>query len=204
VQITVAGLYDEAGIFGGILGVSRDVTERKKILEQLAFMAQHDALTGLANRALFADRLDRALSLAKREKRNLALLFIDLDKFKPINDHYGHAVGDLMLMEAARRMNASVRTSDTVGRIGGDEFVVLLPGQIGAQGASVVATKIHQALKKPYLIEGRNLLISSTIGIALYPEHGTDAIQLMANADYAMYEAKRSGGDSVKVFTSAE
>ena len=204
VEITVAGLYDEAGIFGGILGVSRDVTERKKILEQLAFMAQHDALTGLANRALFADRLDRALSLAKREKRNLALLFIDLDKFKPINDHYGHAVGDLMLMEAARRMNASVRTSDTVGRIGGDEFVVLLPGQIGAQGASVVATKIHQALKEPYLIEGRNLLISSTIGIALYPEHGTDAIQLMASADYAMYEAKRSGGDSVKVFTSAE
>lgn len=204
VEITVAGLYDEAGIFGGILGVSRDVTERKKFLEQLAFMAQHDALTGLANRALFSDRLDRALSLAKRERRNLALLFIDLDKFKPINDHYGHAVGDLVLREVARRMSLGVRASDTAGRLGGDEFVVLLPGQITAQGAFVVASKVHQALKEPYLIEGKTLSISSTIGIALYPEHGLDAIQLTANADSAMYQAKRAGGDSVKIFSPAE
>jgi diguanylate cyclase (GGDEF)-like protein/PAS domain S-box-containing protein len=199
-DMTIAGMYGDAGDFIGILGVSRDATERRKIQSQLEFMAQHDMLTGLANRVLFSDRLERAIALAKRERRNLAMLFIDLDKFKPINDRYGHGVGDIVLKEVANRMIDCVRASDTVGRMGGDEFVVLMPGHIEIAGATVVGTKILKALRKPFIVEDKNLYISSTIGVALYPEHGSNAIQLIGNADTAMYEAKRLGGDSIRTF----
>ena len=200
VEAMISGMYDDDGRLISILGVSRDVTERRHIQERLAFMAQHDPLTGLANRALFSDRLERAIALAKRERRNLALLFIDLDKFKPVNDNYGHAVGDQMLQEVARRLSASVRASDTIGRIGGDEFLVLLPGAIGETGAIQVSEKILKALRDPFMIDHVVLFISSTIGIALFPEHGPDGIILTGNADKAMYNAKKNGGNSVCVF----
>jgi diguanylate cyclase (GGDEF)-like protein len=203
-EMTITGMYGEAGDFIGILGVSRDATERRKIQCQLEFMAQHDMLTGLANRVLFSDRLERAIALAKRERRNLAMLFIDLDKFKPINDRYGHAIGDVVLKEVAIRMVDCVRASDTVGRMGGDEFVVLMPGHIEIAGATVVGTKILKALRMPFIVEGKSLHISSTIGVALYPEHGSSAIQLIGNADTAMYAAKRLGGDSIKTFQGSD
>jgi diguanylate cyclase (GGDEF)-like protein len=199
-EVTITGMYTEAGSFIGFLGVSRDVTERRRIHSQLEYMAQHDMLTGLANRLLFSDRLERAIALAKREKRNLAMLFIDLDKFKPINDRYGHGIGDLVLKQVAKRMVACVRASDTVGRMGGDEFVVLMPGHIETDGAVVVGVKILNALRQPFLVEDKSLSISSTIGVAIYPEHGSNEIQLIGNADTAMYEAKRAGGDSIRVF----
>jgi diguanylate cyclase (GGDEF)-like protein/PAS domain S-box-containing protein len=199
-EITTAGMYNEKDEFIGILGVSRDVTERRSIQERIDYLAHHDALTGLPNRILFSDRLERAIALARREKRTLALLFIDLDRFKPINDKYGHALGDLLLKEVARRMQACLRTSDTIGRIGGDEFVVTLPGAIEEQGARVVGEKIRKALEVPFTIDGKELSISATVGITLYPRHGVDAIQLTGNADVAMYNAKRSGGNTVRVY----
>lgn len=200
VEITTAPLFDGHGGITGILGVSRDVTERRKIQQRLLYLAQHDELTGLANRALFTDRLERAIALAARERRRLALLFIDLDHFKPVNDGHGHAMGDLLLREAARRMSEAVRASDTVGRIGGDEFLVLLPGDIDADGARVVAEKVRISLARPFALEGLSLAVSATIGIALYPDHGRDAIQLTGNADSAMYRGKGAGGNTIRVF----
>lgn len=200
VEITTTPMLDGEGRIVGVLGVSRDATERRKIQQRLLYLAQHDELTGLANRALFTDRLERAILLAERERRNLALLFIDLDNFKPVNDTHGHALGDLLLREAARRMSEAVRTSDTVGRIGGDEFLVLLPGDIDAEGARVVAEKVRIALAKPFALDGLSLTISATIGIALFPDHGRDAIQLTGNADSAMYRGKGAGGNTIRVY----
>lgn len=163
-------------------------------------LAQHDPLTGLANRALFSDRLGQALAGAKRDQKHLALMFIDLDRFKPVNDTYGHGVGDLLLQEVAQRMRACVRESDTVARIGGDEFVVLLRTVDSEQTALAVAEKIRQALDRPYEIAGHRLDISASLGIALYPDHGGDEIELAKNADDAMYLAKNSGRDTVRMY----
>ncbi len=125
-EVKTSGIYDETGRFVGILGVGRDLTERHKIEQQMRYMAQHDSLTGLPNRALFADRFSTALHYAHRHQKSLALLLLDLNRFKPVNDSYGHAVGDLLLQQVAQRLLQSVRSSDTVARIGGDEFIILL------------------------------------------------------------------------------
>ncbi|MBP9903958.1 MAG: diguanylate cyclase [Rhodoferax sp.] len=184
------------------------VAERTAELQQsqarLQHMAQHDSLTGLANRALFSDRLHQALAAARRDQTHLALLFLDLDHFKPVNDDYGHAVGDELLKVVAQRMLACVRESDTVARIGGDEFVLLLrsvsddPGQT----ALTVAEKIREALARAFDIDGKALHISCSIGVAIYPEHGTDDITLAGHADQAMYLAKQAGRNRVTLFQS--
>jgi diguanylate cyclase (GGDEF)-like protein/PAS domain S-box-containing protein len=163
-------------------------------------MAQHDALTGLANRALFNDRLQRDLASARRDQTSLALLFIDLDKFKPVNDQHGHAVGDLLLQEVAQRMQACVRDSDTVARIGGDEFVVLLRDVAGKAEALAVANKIRASLEQPFELEGHSLGIGCSAGVALYPQHGADDLTLTNNADYAMYQAKERGRNQVVLY----
>ncbi|NMM26855.1 MAG: GGDEF domain-containing protein [Glaciimonas sp.] len=163
--------------------------------------AQHDSLTGLPNRALFDDRLGQALAQAKRQHKRLALMFIDLDAFKPINDKLGHHVGDFLLKEVALRMQQHVRGSDTVARIGGDEFVVLLPSIEDAQDALVLADIIRNAISEPFeMPDGTVLNISSSIGVAVYPEDGLDQIQLSRNADSAMYYAKQSGRNTVHAF----
>ena len=164
---------------------------------ELIKLARHDALTGLPNRQLLNDRLVQALAAAKRDKTHVALMFIDLDEFKPVNDTYGHAAGDLLLMEAARRIQDCIRESDTVSRIGGDEFIVLLPIVESLQDSSCVAEKIRLALNLPFEPGGSKVYISCSIGIALYPEHGIDANTLFRNADDAMYQAKRSGRNAV-------
>jgi len=183
-----------------MIGMHTDITERKHIEQRIRHMAQHDALTDLPNRALFSDRLQQALAVAKRDQLRLAVLYLDLDKFKPINDSLGHDVGDLLLKEVARRMQACVRESDTVARIGGDEFVVLLRNVEEPGDAIRVAEKIRYALNQPFDIAGRKLNISSSSGIAIYPEHGSNEIELSKNADMAMYTAKESGRDNVKLF----
>lgn len=180
-----------------IIGTITDISERKAIEDRIQHMAQHDALTDLPNRALFSDRLQLALANANRRQERLSLAFLDLDHFKPINDHYGHAVGDQLLKQVARRLQDSVRTSDTVGRIGGDEFVILMPELQDISDAHGLAEKIRKALDQPFFVDGHQLNISCSLGIAIYPEHGKDEISLAKSADSAMYRAKESGRNSV-------
>lgn len=177
-----------------------DITERKLMEEQVKRMAQYDPLTGLPNRALFSDRLQQAITAANRDKHPLALMFIDLDKFKPVNDSYGHQIGDLLLKDVATRMLDCVRESDTVARIGGDEFVIVLPIIETAQDAMVVAEKILQSLNRPFDLAGLHLGISSSIGIAIYPEHGNHETKLVKNGDTAMYQAKQSGRNNIQLY----
>ena len=177
-----------------------DITERRKMEATLQQMAHYDILTGLPNRALFSDRVQQALAEAKRDRKCLAIMFIDLDKFKPVNDNYGHAVGDLLLKEVANRIKLPIRESDTVARIGGDEFVVLLKNIKDGQDAVVVAEKIRASLNMPFVLNTLSLGISSSIGISVFPEHGPDEVTLCKNADTAMYQAKVSGRDAVRLF----
>ncbi|MDD3883306.1 MAG: diguanylate cyclase [Gallionella sp.] len=184
-----------------IRGVSRDISERRLAEEKIRHMAQHDSLTSLPNRMLFSELTERALASARREQTRLALVFVDLDKFKPVNDTYGHGVGDLLLKEVAIRIRQCLRDSDTVGRIGGDEFVMLLPQVGSAENALVIANKVRETLNRPFLISGKTLAISSSMGVALYPEHGANQIDLEAHADFAMYHAKASGRNQVSLFS---
>ncbi|WP_374263726.1 ABC transporter substrate-binding protein [Zoogloea sp.] len=184
-------------------GVSRDISERRASQARIAYLAEHDMLTDLPNRNLVTDRLRQALAAARRNRHRVALLYIDLDRFKPVNDAYGHAVGDALLREAAVRMRACVRESDTVGRFGGDEFVVLLPNVEAVPDAQRVAEKIRVALGEPFVIAGVRLEVSSSVGIALYPEHGGDDVALLLHADSAMYDAKHGGRNRVAVFGGA-
>ena len=182
-----------------------DITLRKAADEEIKHLAFYDTLTHLPNRRLLQDRLHQAMWHAKRDSRRLAVLFIDLDQFKPVNDEFGHQAGDELLQAVAHRLQACVRESDTVARIGGDEFMVLLPRIELAQDASGVAEKIHEALKQPFtLSEGETVSISSSTGIAIYPEHGRDEATLTSHADIAMYRAKLAGRDRFVMFEPAD
>ncbi len=159
-------------------------------LQRLAF---EDTLTGLANRALLHDRIEQAIATVRRNAGTFAVLLIDLDRFKPINDNHGHAAGDLVLGEVARRLQAATRAVDTVGRLGGDEFVVLLGGDGGREEAQLVVKRIMQAVTAPLAVHGLQLGVS--VGIGIYPDDGFNAEQLLARADGAMYDAKAGGGN---------
>jgi diguanylate cyclase (GGDEF)-like protein len=177
--------------------------ERTQRDAQLRHMAQFDALTDLPNRSLFHDRLDAALNQARRRAEHLALLFIDLDKFKPVNDVLGHAVGDALLVAVAGRIRQLLRASDTVGRMGGDEFVVVLHPVAAADDAALVAEKIRAALDQPFELADEPVRISASIGVAVYPIDGSDGDALSRAADEAMYQAKRLGGNRVVVVGGA-
>jgi diguanylate cyclase (GGDEF)-like protein/PAS domain S-box-containing protein len=201
---TVKPILDDQRRVISVICISKEITERKIMEERLARMAQYDALTDLPNRALFNDRLLHAIAQARRDSMRLALMSIDLDRFKPVNDTLGHHVGDLLLQAVARRMQECVRESDSVGRIGGDEFLVLLPALEAVEDAWVVAEKIHASLNQPFDLPGyQSLNISSCTGIVIYPDHGSDEIQLMKNADLAMYHAKAHGRNMVSLYTPA-
>jgi diguanylate cyclase (GGDEF)-like protein/PAS domain S-box-containing protein len=193
-------LRHEDGRIYALCGISTDITEKKDFEEHLRHMAQYDALTKLPNRALFSDRLQQVFSTVKRTHEHFGLMFIDLDKFKPINDNYGHEAGDLLLKEAAHRMQSCVRESDTVARIGGDEFVVLLASLKHDLDAHEVGEKIRHTLNLPFKISGNTLNISSSIGVAIYPAHGDNEKELVKNADLAMYYAKENGRNNVTVY----
>lgn len=197
-EIRTSGIYDTDGNFIGIVGVSRDITERKKSEEKIRYMAQHDSLTGLPNRALFADRLQQALSYCKRHQRALAIMLLDLDKFKPVNDSYGHALGDELLKQVALRLLACVRTSDTVARIGGDEFVILLHQMDDLSHAKVVSEKIKHALIQDFLIDGCSIHIDCSIGTAFYPQDGIDPLDLTKIADQRMYHHKQKAPATIR------
>ncbi len=174
-----------------VLGVAIDITDRVVNEEKIKYLALHDTLTELPNRSLFFDRLQQAITRAKRDNTKLAVLFIDLDKFKPVNDTYGHDVGDMLLRDVAQRICHIIRESDTLARIGGDEFVLLLSVLDGPQAAIKVAQKILDVLREVFPLAGHSIQISASIGIAIYPEHGTTETELCKNADKAMYDAKR-------------
>jgi len=174
-----------------------DITEKKLAEERIKHMSQHDTLTDLPNRMLYEDRLHQALAMARREKTPLAILYIDLDRFKPVNDTLGHAAGDTLLKLVAQRMLDCVRETDTVARMGGDEFAVVLPAIRSRQNALMVAEKIRKKLESPFEINGEQLDISSSIGCAIYPDDGQDGAVLTQSADQAMYLAKQSGRNRV-------
>lgn len=182
------------------VAVKLNITERKEASERLAYMANHDALTDLPNRLLFSERVEQALALAQRNGKRLALLFLDLDKFKPVNDRYGHAAGDALLRQVAQRMVACVRAADTVGRVGGDEFVVLLQDVENASAAVQVAEKIRLALNEAFVLDGPTVSIAATIGLVVYPDHGASADELTRHADLAMYQAKENGRNQVRLY----
>ena len=177
------------------LAIVRDVTARKQLEDSLRHQALHDALTGLPNRTLLQERLHQALQTAQRAGTTLALLLLDLDRFKDINDTLGHHVGDQLLCAVGDRLQGVVRAPATVARLGGDEFALLLPVTQRA-GASWAARKILRALEDPFTIEGHTLQVDGSIGIAHAPDHGTESEQLLRHADVAMYVAKRTGGGS--------
>tara|TARA_R110002049_G_scaffold248417_1_gene422918 strand:- start:395 stop:1885 length:1491 start_codon:yes stop_codon:yes gene_type:complete len=183
-----------------MFGTHEDITDRKESEASMIYDLQHDVLTKTPNRNLLRDRLHRALLNAKRNSLKLALMFIDIDKFKQINDTLGHDIGDLVLIEVAKRIKSCLRESDTAARIGGDEFVVLLPIIADAEDAKVVAEKIRQSVMRNFALNGRNLDVSTSIGIAIYPEHGLDEETLMRHADVAMYYTKNHGRNSATVY----
>lgn len=188
----------------GTVGCARDITERKTVEMQVQHLAHHDVLTDLPNRVLLSARMEQSLALARRERSMLALLFIDLDRLKPVNDALGHDAGDLLLKEVASRLQAVlVRETDTAARFGGDEFVVLLPRINKRQDAAVVAERIRNALDRPFAIDQRVVDISASIGVAVFPYDGEDVESLLRNADAAMYRVKNAGRNGFRFFAEA-
>jgi diguanylate cyclase (GGDEF)-like protein/PAS domain S-box-containing protein len=186
----------------GVVFNSRDVTDRKVIQQRIQHLAYHDNLTGLPNRSLLQDRLAHAIARAERSHRKVAVLFIDLDNFKNINDTLGHDVGDELLRQVSRRLSDCVRVEDTIARQGGDEFIVLLDSLEDGRGASLVAQKVLNGLRLPFALGGTEQHVSASVGIALYPEDGRDAQTLMKNADTAMFHGKSLGKNTYQFFTS--
>ena len=199
----ISAIRDEQGSITHYIASFTDITERKASEEQIEHLAHHDSLTGLFNRYNLEIRLSQSLLTARREQNKLAVLFIDLDRFKVINDTLGHHVGDLLLIEVARRLRECVRESDVVARLGGDEFVVVLNGLDHQESASAISAKILRTLAQPYQINGDRLHSSPSIGISIYPDDGDDAAALMKNADAAMYYAKAQGRNNLQYFTAA-
>jgi diguanylate cyclase (GGDEF)-like protein/PAS domain S-box-containing protein len=186
-----------------IAGIAEDVTEAKLSREQLAQLAHFDSLTGLPNRVLFNDRLRQAVAQAKRNNWIIGILFLDLDRFKLVNDTLGHVTGDLLLKQVAARLTGSLRPSDTVSRLSGDEFAVILPELASPQNAGHVAQKVLRALAAPYDLEGNEVFVTVSIGITLYPSDSNDIETLLRNADAAMYGAKSAGRNNYQYYTEA-
>lgn len=184
----------------GIAGTAADITERKAAEQRIEHLAYHDPLTNLPNRRLLGDRLTMAMSQAQRDGRMVALLFVDLDRFKSINDSLGHRTGDAVLQELGTRLRAAVRAGDTVARMGGDEFVFLLPAIDRTDEALAVARKVLDAVRRPFNIEGREFVVTASIGMSFYPNDASDAETLIKQADTALFESKRRASDSFEVF----
>lgn len=193
-------LRNEEGAPYRWVGTNIDITQLKQAEEKIQYLAYHDNLTDLPNRQLFFDRLGIALALAQRNQSSLAVIMLDLDNFKRVNDSYGHAFGDLVLKASAERLNTALRKGDTVARFGGDEFVLILSDLKGVKDAINVAKKIVENFQKLFVIETREILVTASIGIALYPQDGTDEDSLLKKADFAMYQVKQAGRNGYQVY----
>ena len=200
-EITVTVLHNEADEMTGYLAMASDVTSRREAESQLQHLALHDSLTGLPNRNMLQEQLKASLMLAERDGNSMALMFLDLDRFKKINDTLGHHMGDSVLIEVARRLRSEMRTSDIVARLGGDEFVVMLPRIALPEDGEVVAQKLLDLFVDPLRVGPHELRVTPSIGLVIYPDHGTDAITLMRHADLAMYQAKSHGRNRVQMYT---
>lgn len=198
--VTVTTKKDKNGGIIGYHGIIRDVTRVKKAEETIRHMAYHDTLTGLPNRALFNDRLTMAASGALRSGKSVAVMMLDLDKFKEVNDVLGHDIGDLLLKAVAERLENTFRKSDTVARMGGDEFMVILPELSEPEDVSIVAQKVVSAFQDRFELEGHKLSVTTSVGVSMYPQDGHDTETLLKNADIAMYHAKMSGRNKFAVY----
>jgi len=197
---TASPIHDWGGKLTGAVIVFHDVSFVREMTKKMAYLAQHDTLTDLPNRALLSDRIVHAIAVAKRNGTKLAVLFIDLDNFKKVNDLLGHASGDKVLQVVTKRLTSSVRSSDTVGRLGGDEFVILLAEGTEKRNIELIANKILVELSLPHALENRELLVTASIGISIYPEDGSEAEILIEGADSAMYRAKKLGRNNIQFF----
>jgi diguanylate cyclase (GGDEF)-like protein len=193
--------FNQAGEVEAVAGTARNITERKAIEDLNWQRANYDVLTGLPNRRLLGDRLEQDIKHAGRINAQIALLFIDLDHFKAANDNFGHDAGDILLRLAADRIRVCVRETDTVARLGGDEFTVILQGLGGIEHVELVAGKIVEAIARPFEISGHSVNISSSIGIAIFPDDASTPDQLLKNADEAMYLAKAQGRNKFYFFS---
>lgn len=207
IELCAMGMYhqstEQLNNYTGTYGVARDVTDRKTAEETINFQAYHDLLTKLPNRALLQDRLNLAINQAKRDKETLALMFLDLDRFKNINDSLGHMIGDELLQQVSIRLKECIRAGDTLARFGGDEFTLMLPKlHNGREDASKLADKIINTLKQPFVIDGHELYVSASIGIALYPQDGINMESLVKHADVAMYHVKGQGKNGYQFYSN--
>lgn len=201
-EVTISPIMQPDGKITHYMAIKDDITEKKRAAEQIHYLANYDLLTGLPNRSQLNDRIKYALNDAKRNGGEIALLFLDLDRFKDINDTLGHSIGDMLLTELAKRVKKLIREEDTLSRLGGDEFIFMLP-HTSTQGAAFVAEKILDVLSQSFDIDDNELTITASIGIAIYPYDGTDPDTLTKNADAAMYEAKQKGRNNYQFFTEA-
>ena len=188
-------LRDESGAVIGLVGITREINEMRETEVALQHLATHDTLTDLPNRFLMIDRLGQLLARAERSGTAFAVLYLDIDHFKDVNDSHGHELGDLLLQAVAKRLTKSLRQSDTVARIGGDEFVIILETVREIRAADAVGLKVQRALAKSFTLQRHRVKATVSIGISFYPENGGDVDTLLRAADYAMYLAKREGGN---------
>ncbi len=207
IELSSMGIYSSdskdskrIGAYQGTYGVARDITSRKKAEKLITYQAYHDLLTKLPNRAMLLDRLDLAIKQAERTGETLIVMFLDLDRFKLINDSFGHVVGDQLLVEVAERLKAEIRTGDTLARLGGDEFMLLLPQPTSREQAVRVAQKLIESLQQPFYLRGKEVYINVSIGIAVFPIDSKDIDTLIQKADMAMYEVKSTGRNGYAFF----
>jgi diguanylate cyclase (GGDEF)-like protein len=201
IETSVSLKKDSSGKLTGFRGIIRDITERKQAAERIQYQATHDALTGLPNRLMFIEQLNQAIRSAQRNKRQLAIFFIDLDRFKVINDSLGHDAGDQLLQEIAGRFKQSLRAVDVVARLGGDEFIILIEDIDELSQVEILARKILSSAIKPMIILGKECHVTASIGISVYPMDGEDEQTLMKNADMAMYFAKEKGKNNYQFYS---
>ncbi|HVK94075.1 MAG TPA: GGDEF domain-containing protein, partial [Noviherbaspirillum sp.] len=203
VDETITPLLDEHGSITHFIAIQQDMTLQSQQQEHDRYLAYHDFLTGLPNRAHFMELQGQALLHAAHTKDMLALLYLDLDKFKPVNDTLGHDIGDLLLQAVAERLQSAVRKSDTVARLGGDEFAILLTGLFDMEVAITIAGKLVSTLAQPFIIAEHKLRIGVSIGISMYPTDGKTQEELIKKADHAMYLAKQQGGGTYRFYSNA-
>src|SRR5690606_33157681 len=202
-NLTGRPAYDEAGVYLGYIGTGSDITQRKIADRRITLLAHHDTLTGLLNRTRFTEHLQMCVSRLERYGTPFAVMLLDLDRFKAVNDTLGHMAGDQVLVEVARRMGGVLRDSDIAARLGGDEFAILLPGDCSEETVRSVASALLGELRRPIQLDGSEALVSASIGVALAPDAGNEADQILGNADLALYRAKSDGRGACRLFESA-